>query len=49
MLSAASRPAATAATVFVLWVAGIVWAVKQERAARAAVLDDEPELETAPA
>ena len=40
--------AAVAATVFVLWVAAIVWAVKQERLARAAHLD-ERELEGAPA
>ena len=40
--------AATAAVVFVLWVAGIVWAVKQERLSRAAAAD-ERELETASA
>lgn len=38
--------AAVAAVVFVLWVSGIVWAVKQERLARAADLD-EPQLEGA--
>jgi uncharacterized protein len=40
--------AAAAAVIFVLWVAGIVWAVKQERLARV-VAADERELETAPA
>ena len=40
--------AATAAVVFVLWVSGIVWAVKQERLAKAAAAD-EPALESAPA
>lgn len=38
--------AAVAAVVVVLWVSGIVWAVKQERLARAADLD-EPQLEGA--
>ena len=38
--------AATAAVVFVLWITGIVWAVKQERLSRAA-RDDERELEPA--
>ncbi|MBS2936179.1 sulfite exporter TauE/SafE family protein [Nocardioides sp. J2M5] len=36
--------ATVAAVVFVLWVAGITWAVRQERAVRAQQLDD-PELE----
>jgi hypothetical protein len=40
--------AVTAAVVFVLWVTGIVWAVKQERIARTA-REDERELETATA
>ena len=40
--------AATAAVVFVLWVTGIVWAVKQERLSQA-VLADERELESASA
>jgi uncharacterized protein len=39
--------AAAAAVIFVLWVSGIVWAVRQERASDAALLD-EPELEPAP-
>ena len=38
--------AAAAATIFVLWVSGIVWAVRQERASRVGLLD-EPELEPA--
>lgn len=38
--------AAVAAVVAVLWISGIVWAVKQERLARAADLD-EPQLEGA--
>ncbi len=36
--------AVVAAVVFVLWVTGITWAVRQERAARAQGLDD-PDLE----
>ncbi|WP_416954675.1 sulfite exporter TauE/SafE family protein [Nocardioides sp. T5] len=40
--------AVTAATIFVLWISAIVWAVKQERLSRAARVD-EPELETATA
>ncbi len=40
--------AGVAAVVFVLWISAIVWAVKQERLARAAVLA-EPELEATPA
>ena len=39
--------AVTAAVIFVLWIAGIVWAVKQERLSRA-VAADEPELEPRP-
>ena len=39
----AARVAAVAAVVLVLWVSGIVWAVKQERLARA-LSDDEAEL-----
>ena len=38
--------AVAAAVIFVLWVAGIVWAVKQERLAKAALFD-EAELEAA--
>ncbi len=38
--------ALVAALIFVLWVSGIVWAVRQERATTAAALD-EPELEPA--
>ena len=38
--------AAAAASIFVLWVSGIVWAVRQERASRVGLLD-EPELEPA--
>lgn len=40
--------AVTAAVVFVAWITGIVWAVKQERISRAA-RDDERELESATA
>ncbi|WP_210439170.1 sulfite exporter TauE/SafE family protein [Nocardioides xinjiangensis] len=40
--------AVTAAVVFVLWISAITWAVKQERAARAARLE-EPEMEPATA
>ena len=40
--------AVTAAVIFVLWIAGIVWAVKQERRSRA-VAAGEPQLETASA
>src|SRR6476661_1512659 len=40
--------AVAAAVIFVLWVSGIVWAVKQERLSKAAAAD-ERELETAPA
>ena len=40
--------AVTAAVIFVLWIAGIVWAVKQERLSRAAAAD-ERELESATA
>lgn len=39
--------AVAAAVVFVLWVSGIVWAVRQERASDAGLLD-EPELEPTP-
>ena len=39
--------AITAAVVFVLWVAGIVWAVKQERLSRAAAREDDAELQAA--
>ena len=41
--------AVAAALIFVLWISGIVWAVKQERLSRAAVRADEAELETATA
>jgi len=40
--------AVAAATIFVLWISAIVWAVKQERVARATAPDDR-ELETATA
>ena len=40
--------AVSAAVIFVLWVTGIVWAVKQERRSKA-VAADEPQLETASA
>ena len=39
--------AVTAAVVFVLWIAGIVWAVKQERISRATAHEDEAELQGA--
>ncbi len=39
--------AATAAVVFVAWIAGIVWAVKQERLARAAADQHDVELASA--
>lgn len=39
--------AVAAAVVFVLWVSGIVWAVRQERASDAGLFD-EPELEPTP-
>jgi uncharacterized membrane protein YfcA len=39
--------AITAAVVFVLWVAGIVWAVKQERLSRTAAREDDAELQAA--
>ena len=41
--------AVAAAVIFVLWVSGIVWAVKQERLSNAAARADEAELETATA
>src|SRR6476469_6475477 len=41
--------AVAAALIFVLWVSGIVWAVKQERLSKAAARVDEAELETATA
>ena len=41
--------AVAAALIFVLWVSGIVWAVKQERLSKAAARADEAELETATA
>lgn len=42
--------AAAAATMFVLWVSAIVWAVRQERAARAGLVDEvDAASETAPA
>ena len=40
--------AVAAATIFVLWISAIVWAVKQERLARATAADDR-DLEPAPA
>jgi uncharacterized protein len=40
--------AVAAAVIFVLWVSGIVWAVKQERLSKAAAADERA-LETAPA
>jgi hypothetical protein len=40
--------AGVAATIFVLWIAAIVWAVKQERISRT-VAADEHELEPATA
>jgi uncharacterized membrane protein YfcA len=39
--------AVTAAVLFVAWVSGIVWAVKQERLARAEAVDADLELATA--
>ena len=39
--------AITAAVLFVAWVTGIVWAVKQERLARVVAADHEPELASA--
>ena len=53
ILEAAGVPgvgvAGTAVVLFVAWVTGIVWAVKQERLSKAAARVDEAELETATA